>query len=76
MQWDEIVSGGKPENQKMQFNIHEKNKEGFYEITCNDGQRKSRFQVRFEADDEKMARESLLPKEIAKHLSKFSPEDF
>jgi hypothetical protein len=79
MQWDNIVGGISHEDQKMQFSIHDKNKEGFYDIECDVGGiggRKTKFQVRYEADDEKMARESLLPKEIARHLSRFKPEDF
>ena len=76
MKWDDIVGGAVHENQRMQFQIHEKNKEGFYDITCEcGGNRKTKFTVRYDADDEKMARESLLPKEIAKHLSRFRPED-
>lgn len=75
-QWDDIVGGATHENPNLQFNIHEKNKEGFYEITCETaGHRKTKFTVRYEAEDEKMARESLLPKEIARHLSRFKPED-
>ncbi len=44
MQWDDIVGGGKTlDDQRLQFQIHDKNKEGFYEITCNCKHRKSKF---------------------------------
>ena len=64
----------------MQFEIHEKNKEGYFEITCacsgsNLG-RKSKFQIRYDTEDEKVAREEALPRELARHLSKFRKEDF
>lgn len=44
MQWDNIVGGVSHEDQRMQFSIHEKNKEGFYEIECDvGGRRKTKF---------------------------------
>lgn len=62
----------------MQFQIHDKNKEGFFEITyAGRGYRTaSKFMVRYDAEDEKQAKENLLPQEIAKHLSRFKRRDF
>ena len=47
--WDGIVGGQSTANQKMQFNIHDKNKEGFFELTCCMGTgRVSKFTLRYE----------------------------
>jgi len=50
-----------------------------YEITCKNmtnTRAPSFFEVRFEAEDEKEAKENLLPREIAKQLSQFKRRDF
>ena len=64
-QWDDIVGGQNVDNGKVQFNIHDKNKEGFFEITCCVGSgRKTKFTLRYDMVpglDEKTIKQNILP---------------
>ena len=50
--WDDIVGGTNgSDKSKLSFDIHSKNKEGFFEITCCSGVgRKTKYTVRYKAD--------------------------
>jgi hypothetical protein len=68
------VGGQNTNNEKLQFSIHDKNKEGFFEITCCVGTgRKTKFTLRYDGQgDEKAIKENILPQELARHLSNFT----
>lgn len=79
--WDDLVGGSKKDtNRQVQFHIQsQKDKQGVYQITCENMTKKrtaSVFEVRYDFEDEKEAKENLLPKEIARQLSQFKKRDF
>jgi hypothetical protein len=59
--------------------MYEKNKEGFFEITCCVGSgRKTKFTLRYDmvpGMDEKIIKQNILPQELAKTLSHFTQRE-